>query len=92
MDNPINRVAEQQRRTLDFVLDSLGLRHAHDDVVRRDRIAELETAVAALSAENRALRTEVQELERQVSLRAGSRSTRTSWAARPGDRRIRAGK
>ena len=48
MEHPITRVAEHQRRTLDFMLDSLGLRHAHDEVVRRDRVAELETAVAAL--------------------------------------------
>jgi len=66
MENPINRIAEHQRRTLDFMLDSLGLRHAHDEVVRRDRIAELETTVSALGAENRALRTEVQELEHQL--------------------------
>ena len=66
MENPINRVAEHQRRTLDFMLDSLGLRHAHDEVVRRDRIAELETAVAALGAENHALRAEVRELEHQL--------------------------
>ena len=42
MENPITRVAEHQRRTLDFMLDSLELRHAHDEVVRRDRVAELE--------------------------------------------------
>ena len=66
MESPINRVAEHQRRTLDFMLDSLGLRHAHDEVVRRDRIAELEATVTALGAENRALRAEVQELERQL--------------------------
>ena len=66
MESPINRIADHQRRTLDFMLDSLGLRHAHHEVVRRDRIAELETTVAALGAENRALRTEVQELERQL--------------------------
>ena len=66
MENPITRVAEHQRRTLDFMLDSLGLRHAHDEVVRRNRVAELETAVTALGAENRALRTEVQDLERQL--------------------------
>ncbi len=66
MENPITRVAEHQRRTLDFMLDSLGLRHAHDEVVRRNRIAELETTVAALSTENRALRIEVQELEHQL--------------------------
>lgn len=66
MENPTNRVAEHQRRTLDFMLDSLGLRHAHDEVVRRDRIAELETTVAALSAENRALRVEVRQLEHQL--------------------------
>jgi predicted RNase H-like nuclease (RuvC/YqgF family) len=66
MENPINRVAEHQRRTLDFMLDSLGLRHAHDEVVRRDRIAELEGTVATLRAENRALRAEVQALEQQL--------------------------
>ena len=66
MENPINLIAEHQRRTLDFMLDSLGLRHAHDEVVRRDRIAELETIVTALGAENRALRTEVRELEQQL--------------------------
>ena len=59
MENPINRVAEHQRRTLNFMLDSLGLRHAHDEVVRRDRIAELETTVAALGAENRAPRADI---------------------------------
>ena len=48
------------------MLDSLGLRHAHDEVVRRDRIAELEMTAAALRAENRALWTEVQELECQL--------------------------
>jgi predicted RNase H-like nuclease (RuvC/YqgF family) len=66
MENPTNRIAEQQRRTLDFMLGSLGLRHAHDAVVRRDRIAELETTVIALGAENLVLRREVQELERQL--------------------------
>jgi len=66
MESPTNRIAEHQRRTLDFVLDSLGLRHAYDEVVRRDRIAELETSVTALGAENRALRTEVQELEHEL--------------------------
>jgi predicted RNase H-like nuclease (RuvC/YqgF family) len=66
MEHPINRIAEHQRRTLDFMLDSLGLRHAHEKVVRRDRIAELETTAAALRAENRVLRTEVKELERQL--------------------------
>ena len=66
MENPINRVAEHQKRALGFMLDSLGLRHAHDEVVHRDRIVEFETTVAALGAENRALRTEVQELERQL--------------------------
>ena len=66
MESPITRVAEHQRRTLDFMLDSLGLRHAHDEVVRRDRIAELEGTVTALSAENRALRAEVRELEHQL--------------------------
>jgi len=66
MENPITRVAEHQRRTLDFMLDRLGLRHARDEVVRRDRIAELETTVTALGAENRALRAEVQQLEQQL--------------------------
>ena len=66
MDNPIHHVAQEQRRALDFMLDSLGLRHAHDEIVRRDRIAELEMTAAALRAENRALWTEVQELEWQL--------------------------
>ena len=66
METPSNRVAEHQRRALDFMLESLGLRHAHDEVVRRDRVAELEMTVAALGAENRALRTEVRELEHQL--------------------------
>ena len=66
METPITRVAEHQRRTLDFMLDSLGLRHAHDEVVHRDRIAELEATATALGAENRALRAEVQELEHQL--------------------------
>ncbi len=66
METPINRVAEHQRRTLDFMLDSLWLRHAHDEIVRRDRIAELETTVTTLRAENRALRAEVQALEHQL--------------------------
>ena len=66
MENPINRVAEHQKRALGFMLDSLGLRNAHDEVVRRDRIVELETTAAALGAENRALRAEVRELERQL--------------------------
>ena len=66
MDSPSNCVAEHQHRALDFMLDSLGLRHAHDEVVRQDRIAELETTVAALGAENRALRADVRELERQL--------------------------
>ncbi len=48
------------------MLESLGLRHAHDEVVRRDRIAELEGTVATLRAENRALRTEVRQLEHQL--------------------------
>jgi predicted RNase H-like nuclease (RuvC/YqgF family) len=66
MEIPITRVAEHQRQALDFALDALGLRHAHEAVARRDRIAELEATVAALGAENRALRTEVRELERQL--------------------------
>ena len=66
MESPTNRIAEHQRRTLNFMLDSLGLRHAHDEIVRQDRIAELEMTAAALRAENRALWTEVQELECQL--------------------------
>src|SRR3990167_1521951 len=66
MEHPLPRAAEPQRRTLDFMLDSLGLRHAHDEVARRDRVAELETTVAALSTENRALRAEVRQLEQQL--------------------------
>lgn len=31
MENSANRVVEAQRRTLDFMLDSLGLRHAYDE-------------------------------------------------------------
>ncbi len=62
----MNRVAEHQKRTLDFMLDSLALRHAHDEVVRRDRVAELETTVTTLSAENRALRAEVRQFEHQL--------------------------
>ena len=48
------------------MLDSLGLRHVHDEVVRWDRIAELETTAAALRAENHALRAEVRQLEQQL--------------------------
>ena len=66
MENPINRVAEEQRRALGLVLDTLGLRYAHDEAVRRDRIAELEEAVTALRAENRALLAEVRQLEHQL--------------------------
>ena len=33
---PIARVAEHQKRTLDFMLDSLGLRHAHDESSLQD--------------------------------------------------------
>ena len=66
MENPSNRVAEHQRRTLNFMLDSLGLRHAHDEVVRVGRIAELEETVTALRAENRELLTEVRQLEHQL--------------------------
>ncbi len=66
METRITRVAEHQKRALDFMLDSIGLRHAHDEVVRPDRVAELETAVASLGAENRALRAEVQQLEHQL--------------------------
>ena len=66
MENPTNRVAEHQRQALDFMLDALGLRHAHDEVVRRDRIAELEETLTALRAENRALLAEVRELEREL--------------------------
>ena len=66
MEHPITRAAEHQRRTLDFMLDSLGLRHALDEVVRRDRIAELEGTVTTLRTENRALRAEVQQLEHKL--------------------------
>jgi predicted RNase H-like nuclease (RuvC/YqgF family) len=66
MENPINHVAQEQRRALGFMLDALGLRHARDEVVRRDRIAELEATVTALGAENRALRAEIRELEHQL--------------------------
>ncbi|TMB95055.1 MAG: hypothetical protein E6J42_10935 [Chloroflexi bacterium] len=66
MDDPINHVAQEQRRALGFMLDSLGLRHAHDEVARRERIAELERTVTALLAENSALRAEARELEHQL--------------------------
>ena len=33
------------------MLESLGLRHDHDEVVRRDRIAELESEIAAFERE-----------------------------------------
>ena len=66
MENPINRIAEEQRRALGFMLHTLGLRHAHDEVVRRDRMAELEETVTALPVENRALRAEVRAIEHQL--------------------------
>ena len=66
MDNGINHIAQEQRRALGFMLDALGLRHARDEAVRRDRIAELERTVTALRDENRALRAEVRELEHQL--------------------------
>lgn len=47
MENPITRVAEHQRQTLDFMLDSLGLRHAHDEVVRSTRLRYSSARIAA---------------------------------------------
>ena len=66
METPVSHVVDHQRQVLGFMLDTLGLRHAHDDATRRARIDELERAVAALGTENRALRSQIRELEREL--------------------------
>jgi hypothetical protein len=79
MENPINRVAEHQRRALDFMVDGLGLRHAHDEAVRRDRVFELETAVIALRAQNCDLRAEIRGSERYPEDVTEPRASRAIW-------------
>lgn len=73
METPVSRVVAHQRQVLGFMLDALGLRHAHEEIQRLERIEELERTVTALSAEthalraqNRRLRAEVRELEREL--------------------------
>ena len=51
METPMNRVAEHQRRTLDFMLDALGLRHAYEEASRLPEAKEVEHAVAALETD-----------------------------------------
>ena len=55
METPISRVIEHQRKALDFMLDALGLREAHEAVSRRPETPELERAAAALETELEAL-------------------------------------
>ncbi len=52
METPIDRVVEHQRRALDFMLDALGLRQAHEAVSRLPETKEIQRAVAALQAES----------------------------------------
>ena len=66
METPVSHVVDHQRQVLGFMLDTLGLRHAHDEATRRARIDELERAVAALGTENHALRTENRALRSQI--------------------------
>jgi hypothetical protein len=51
MEAPVSRVVDHQRQVLGFMLDTLGLRHAHEEATRRARIDESERAVATLSGE-----------------------------------------
>ena len=48
MDTSANRVAEHQRRALDFMLDALGLRHEWEEVSRAPETQVLVRTVAAL--------------------------------------------
>jgi len=52
MDTSANRVAEHQRRALDFMLDTLGLRHEWEEVSRASETQVVARAVAALEAES----------------------------------------
>ena len=66
MDTSVNRVADHQRRALDFMLDTLGLRHAWEEVSRSAETQALERTVAALQAESDdALRVAIRERDRR---------------------------
>ncbi len=55
MDTSANRVAEHQRRALDFILDAPGLRQAYEKVARLPETRALQDAVAALELDDAAL-------------------------------------
>ena len=66
MDTSAQRVAEHQRRALDFMLDTLGLRHEWDEVSRSPETQALVRTVAALDAESgRALGAPLRKCERR---------------------------
>lgn len=65
MDTPMSRVAEQQRRALDFMLNARGLRHAWEEISRAPETQALARTVAALEGESDlALRATMRERER----------------------------
>jgi hypothetical protein len=66
MDQVPDRIADHQHRVLDFALDALGLQHARPETERTLREIRLRQTVAVLRAENRALRTRVDALEREL--------------------------
>lgn len=63
MDTPDTRIADHQRRALEFMLDALGLRPPAGEVTR---LLELSHTVIALLEENRRLRRELRELEAKL--------------------------
>ena len=67
MEIPVARVAAQQRRALDFMLETLGLAEADAELARPAPIDPSDRLVAALLAENAALRAQVCALERQLT-------------------------
>jgi hypothetical protein len=66
MDHSPDRIADHQRRVLDFALDTLGLQHARPEAELTLREIRFQQSVAALRAENCALRARLDALERQL--------------------------
>lgn len=66
MDHVADRITDHQRRVLNFALDALGLQHARPETERTLSEILLRQTVVALHAENRALRTRLDALERQI--------------------------
>ena len=64
--DPLDQVAAQQRRALDFMLDALNLTPVCEDTERLARLFAAEQVARGLIRENRQLRQRVTELEHAV--------------------------